>query len=568
MLYRIRQLVAPFIFLVSLSAMDCTAQNLAGLSGTIRDFQGKPQMGVLVELFGPASALQALTDVQGHYQFRNVIPGIYQLRASATLYLPSLRKQLQLPPHGASVVNLTLNGLFDESGWISTRSDRMNQKDDWNWTLRSPENRPILRIADDGVNGTYEQRSLSSETRSAITTSFSKGSFGASGLSESFQVAHRSQNQRTVLSVHSQIVQTETASLMPPLFLAAALQNEGAVHIRSVIAARVETFPQIYSNSAAGLAVMDLASAERVEIGDFAKVEVGSETHLVTAGRSTLINRSFLNIATRAVSGWTASYAGATSPEFTRFDDVGGGAGSAPAVVPARTKLLTETGSHQQIGVRKTFEHASIRLDYQHDAARRAAVSGQILALPRAGDISLYRLSPPALNALAYDSSNGSFRMFAPGYLVNGFDVGADVSLGHALSASSTYIRSVGAYLLSAPSGVDQAAFAIGQSQAFLTVVQGKFVRSGTRISASYRWQPSRMMSVVAPYTQAGIGSYLGLHLQQSLFVRRLGSNRVAIVVDGGNLLGEGYHSYLVGVQSANIASALREIHAGLAFSY
>ena len=262
------------------------------------------------------------------------------------------------------------------------------------------------------------------------------------------------------------------------------------------------------------------------------------------------------------------NYAGAVSPDFARFEDAGVGASPAPAVLSTRNKVFTETGLHQQIGLRRTTAHAAFRLDYQHDMARRTAVSGQVLAVGRKGDAGLSQPNSPALDALTLDTGNGLFRAFAPSYSVNGFDLGADLSLGNAFSASGTYVRSMATPLSAAPTRVDQSIFANGPSQAFIAIAQGKSLRGGTKVNVSYRWQPSRALSVVAPYASTEIRPYLGVHFRQSVSAKQLGCDRVAILIDADNLLGEGYHTYPLGMQRVNVASAITEVHAGLAFSY
>ena len=243
----------------------------------------------LSNCLGPLQHAMRSRMFRGHYEFRDVVPGIYQLRASAALYLPRLRTHLQLQPHGSSVVNLTLSGLFDDASWSITRGSRSSQRDDWNWTLRSPENRPILRVVDDGTAGRrgLEQDSPSSETHAGNTTTFSEGVFGASGLSDGFQIARRSRNQRTTLSAQSQVTRTDRSSSGSPLFFGTKLQSEGLDQAKSVVAARLETFPQIGNRYASGLTLVDFSSAERRAVGKVAMVEIGSQTQLVIAGHST-----------------------------------------------------------------------------------------------------------------------------------------------------------------------------------------------------------------------------------------------------------------------------------------
>jgi hypothetical protein len=59
----------------------------AAVSGVVRDAQGVAQMGALVQVVASDSALvgTAFTDLQGRYLIVHLLPGKYQVRASAAL---------------------------------------------------------------------------------------------------------------------------------------------------------------------------------------------------------------------------------------------------------------------------------------------------------------------------------------------------------------------------------------------------------------------------------------------------------------------------------------------------
>ena len=66
-----------------------------------------------------------------------------------TSFLPSLRENVRV--RNSTVVNLTLNTLYEVMQWLPAQPRAANaQKDDWAWTLRSAANRPLLRWLEDG----------------------------------------------------------------------------------------------------------------------------------------------------------------------------------------------------------------------------------------------------------------------------------------------------------------------------------------------------------------------------------------------------------------------------------
>ena len=124
------------------------------MTGVVRDVQGIAQAGALVQVLaaGLDAPLTAFTDLQGRYSISNIPPGKYAVQASAALFVPATRENLQLRSGRWSVVNLTLASLFDTSGWLPVerrKSDTLG--DDWKWTLRSSANRPMLRMIDEDV---------------------------------------------------------------------------------------------------------------------------------------------------------------------------------------------------------------------------------------------------------------------------------------------------------------------------------------------------------------------------------------------------------------------------------
>src|SRR5258706_7157976 len=104
-------------------------------------------MGAVVEGFASAfRTFTTFTDGNGYYSIPGLRPGLYNLRASATSFLPVFREHVDLRLGAASVVNLTLSTIFDTFDVIP-RTDS-TQNDEWPWTPRPVARRPILRAID------------------------------------------------------------------------------------------------------------------------------------------------------------------------------------------------------------------------------------------------------------------------------------------------------------------------------------------------------------------------------------------------------------------------------------
>jgi len=136
------------VLLLGLALPVWSADKQAKISGFVRGATGIPQMGATVELLGAAAnSLRVFTDEDGFYSAAGLLPGVYSIRVSAPAFLPALREHVGLHGGVNTIVNVTLNTLF-EAIQISPAHGGADE-DDWKWVLRSVSNRPILRMVDD-----------------------------------------------------------------------------------------------------------------------------------------------------------------------------------------------------------------------------------------------------------------------------------------------------------------------------------------------------------------------------------------------------------------------------------
>ncbi len=138
--------LALFLVLAALGAAPVYGAALASVSGVVHVSSGVPQMGAQVQLLRPDLTVvaTATTNDQGKFSFTSILPGQYALKAMGALFLPSLRENLHV--RAATVINLTLNTLYEVMQWLPTQQRTITTpKDDWAWTLRSAANRPLLR---------------------------------------------------------------------------------------------------------------------------------------------------------------------------------------------------------------------------------------------------------------------------------------------------------------------------------------------------------------------------------------------------------------------------------------
>src|SRR5271167_3613912 len=100
------------------------------ISGYVRAASGVPQMGAMVEILGAAAhTLKVFTDEDGFFSAAGLLPGVYNLRVSAPAFLPTLREHIGLHAGGNTIVDVTLNTLFEAIQVAPARGS--TEDDDW-----------------------------------------------------------------------------------------------------------------------------------------------------------------------------------------------------------------------------------------------------------------------------------------------------------------------------------------------------------------------------------------------------------------------------------------------------
>ena len=172
------QFVSMIALLVVASA-PLSGATPGSVSGVVRDSSGVPQIGATVQLLRPDMSVVAAvyTTSKGTYSFKDILPGKYAIKAMGTTFLPSLRENVRVRTN--TVVNLTLNTLYEVMQWLPAEPRRVNaSSDDWEWTLRSAANRPLLRWLEDGPLVVVSDRSGRPKLKARLMATGQEGTFG------------------------------------------------------------------------------------------------------------------------------------------------------------------------------------------------------------------------------------------------------------------------------------------------------------------------------------------------------------------------------------------------------
>jgi hypothetical protein len=320
----------------------------ATVSGVVRDARGTPQMGAMVELLAGNSSVVArvYTNVRGAFTFDHIFPGTYQVKATGDSFLPTLREDLQLRARSKVVVNITLSTLFEAIQWLPAQPRSPDEPtDDWKWTLRSSTNRPLLRLLQDGplVVLSGDDHGSGPQLAARVSVTGPSREFGQGGPHHAFAIERSSAvGGHLILRANLSPQPTESSEYMAGYQLALGPERQ----IRNV--ATVQQMSAIRGAGNQGLYALRLRSAEAVNLGPNASMELGNEVQSVHGVSETTSSLPFLN-AVWHEDGVSVAYRAATSPEMQNAGQVADSNTLAPMFSEDGGKLRIQHGLHQEI---------------------------------------------------------------------------------------------------------------------------------------------------------------------------------------------------------------------------
>ncbi len=549
----------------------------ATVTGVVRDADGVAQMGALVQVLATDSALveTAFTDLNGRYIITRLIPGKYQVRASAALFMPTTRGDLRLRPGAQAVVNLTLNTIFDATTWLPAERRKADEPgDDWKWTLRSAVNRPILRMASDDGNVmtvsssvTEESSKPSSRVRAAVSSG--DGGFANGGIHNVITV-DRVLDDGSGMVLRGDIGTGLGPSMgLPSMNLASGFERKHGFAGSTRLVASYQSHPEMVgSQNTPGLQTLQLASAEKMQIGDFADIEAGGVLYAIHTAGYLIASRPFLKVTTHPSESWTIGYRMATSRDLQSYAGLNTVQQEMPVAVTSQGRMRTESGLHHEFAIGRKLGPGLVQISYYLDSLNQVMVEGGGSLSP--SDIAEVDESP--IGGVLADQTTGSFRLLNAGYKTQGMNlmlseplttnmwVALEYSTGAALTAKDEDVLT----MEDMPTALKPMT-----SQTATLAIKGRVLRSGTSVRAAYRWQPARMVTAVNPYAAFSDQAYLSCYLRQAIKLGDMLPPGLEATVDVTNLLAQGYRPFLsADGKTLFLAQSPRALQAGLAFTF
>lgn len=525
------------------------------VSGVVRDSSGVPQIGAAVELLRPDLTVVAAvyTSAKGTYTFTNVLPGRYAVKAMGASFLPSLRENVRVRTN--SVVNLTLNTLYEVMQWLPAEPRAANaSKDDWEWTLRSAANRPLLRWLEDGPLVVVSDRPGGKpKLKARLMATGQEGTFGESGERITASVENTPSNSRELLARVDFAPNTDEG-MESMLGFKQDLGFSGSVESLAAISIH----PIVEGPDSEGLQEAALRSAETMNLGDEFEIEAGAQQVFARFSQNSpntvLAALPFATVAWRDGNS-KVTYRMASAP--SRMDQNESQPGYyLPQIAMRNGRLSLQSGMHQEIGWERRTDTSGVSF-----AVYSERVDNPVLEA--SGQAS-------AADGVLRDPVSGLMRGAGQSYSSAGIVAAVERRVAGGNRIRVMYANGNAMVM---PSSVH--ATALSQifdeakprhAQMYAISLSGTVDGTGTRWRASYRWQPADTVTAIAPYSLSAVEPYLALHLRQPICTHD-GVN-VEALLNVNNLLAEGYRPYLLNSGVVVFAQDQRSVGAGVAFTF
>jgi hypothetical protein len=540
----------------------CSAERPGTISGYVRAADGVPQMGAMVEVLGAAAhSLKVFTDENGFYSAAGLLPGVYNLKVSAPAFLPALREHIGLHAGGNTIVNVTLNTLFDAVQMAPARSPA--EQDDWKWVLRSVSNRPILRLVDDPSVTAAESAKGDRELKG--TLSFLAGSPSEGFGSES--------DMSTGFSMEKSIFSSSTIGLRgnlgygnssPASVLRASFQQKMSDGSEPLFAVTMRNLPapDITLHSFQALA---LTTADTFSLGDVVELKFGSQLQTIQfMGRVTTF-RPFGTVDLHLSPNTVVEYGYATSEPDSRQDK---GFDSAPAEVNEsgpRVSMTAYTAAvehphHQELSLSHRMGKTNLQVAAYSDRVSDPALTGIGEFTTDNGNV-LPDLYSGTFTYQGNDFHTQGLRFLAQRQLTSEVTGTLDYEYGGVLDLASPN---------ESLENVSESSL-VRHRQSVAGKVTGTVPKSKTHWMASYRWINGEALTPVDLFNASPgqADPYLNLFFRQPIPGTGFFPGHLEAIVDLRNLLAQGYVPVLGhDGHTVYLVQSARAVRGGVAFTF
>lgn len=568
------------LLVVLLAWAPAHAASVGAIAGYVRDASGAPQMGAVVEVFVSAAKVgtTVFTDSRGYYLAENLPAGTYQVKVTATAFLPSLREDVLLRAGAHLIVNLTVNTLADALKMIPPRRSQADEPDDWHWTLRSTANRPVVRVLEKDKESSDSNGSLVVVTHTgsergeyhpvkasvAFIAGSEAGGFGSTGDVTTAFALEKSLFSSGTLSFNGNI---GASAGDPTGVLRASYAHDFGDSSRP-------TFTVTYRHFAApGAAVQNspyaaiqMSSSDSLTVAGFIDVNYGADLQSMEFANRVTALRPHGAVDVHLSPDMVVEYRYDTSEPDTRaakgFDTAPADLSeSGPRMALSNGQPEVERASHQEVSVSRRMGDTKIQLAAFLDRVHDMVLTG-------AGDPSSYS------DDVLPDVYSGTFSYgYAPGVSSTGARVVVQRKISEDLTATADYSTGQVVSAADSPANWQTLAQTLGRSRQHSVGAKlyGYVPSSGTRWIASYKWTSGSALSAVDAFNASPgqTDPYLSIFIRQPLPGASFIPAKMDALLDLRNLLAQGYLP-VMGQDGRTIymVQSARSLRGGLAFTF
>lgn len=536
----------------------------AGISGFVHSSAGVPQMGAAVEIvpIGSLRAMLVFTNDKGFYSVKGLLPGIYHIRVTAPAFLPSLRENVNLRGGADRVVNLTLNTLFEAMQTLP-RKQGASDDDDWNWTLRSYGNRPILRVVNGGPVMVSSEGSGDGRLKGRVAF--------VGGSSDDFNAA--TGDVSTAFSVERFLFTTGTLSFAgnvgygtgTPAVVRAAYSHRmgsGSVPQIALTMRRLATPDTVLHDGA--LQALSLTTSDDFSLGNALEFNLGNELQAIQFMGRVTVARPFGSVTLHLSPDTVLEYKYATSEPNTRREK---GYDSAPADLTESTPRMSVVGDnpvlerahHQEVAVSHRMGATRVQAAFYYDRIGNTMLTGVGDASSELGNV-LPDVYSETFSFAGNDLRTNGVRLVVQRDLPVGMTGTLDYAYGGALDvAPNTSWQALGNSLRAV------------RRHAVTAKVSGTAPKLKTHWIGSYRWISGGAVTPVDMFdaSPGQAGAYWNFFIRQPLPGTVFMASHMEALLEVDNLLAQGYVP-IVGKDGHTLylVQSPRTLRGGLAFNF
>jgi len=549
------------------------------LSGVVRDSAGIPQLGATVEVFsetpGVLAVRQFLTNTQGIFKGDKLEPGFYTVRVTLAGFLPDLEKHIRISSNLTTVVRVQMESMFASIEQLRRPpTSGTAEPDDWKWVLRSASGlRPILQWGEDDSaaastilpdgNG-YHPRARVDMTNGARRP----GSVSSVDAAPGTEFAYDQPIDRfnhVVFAGQVSYDQDSPAGGIAAVWLPNGSATDGARSTMVLREAKIGPEGPTFRG-------LRLDQSKTVTLGDRVLLRVGGEYMVMGIGSSAWSVRPRMKLETRIAPKWYADMIYAALPNSALPNDTLGSdlTGSTPTdnltnainQLDAFPSLLfrqghpvLENGQHEELALEhQVGSHGVLQVAAFHDDNRHVALYGHGDDLPSSEYIQDFYSK-----GFAYDggsSSSWGTRLALRQRITDDVEFTAVYALAGALAPADAVEGELRDSLRTVP------------RHSLAAKVSGKVPRTGTSLSAGYKWVSGVSVSRVDPYGENiyQVNPYVNIGIRQPLPRFALGHWEANAECD--NLFAQGYVSLGTPDGPLFLVPAFRSFRGGLSVQF